>query len=441
MLHHRHTADTVCVIGLGYVGLPLAVALAARGRRVIGVERNREVGEELRHKRAHVHEAGLELAEAVDSGMLTVTESLPDGTGVGTYVVCVGTPVDEAGSPDLSQLEGALAALAGLVDDGDLIVLRSTVPVGTSRRLLAALRTHRDVDLAFCPERTVQGAAVRELRTLPQIVAGSSPQAVERAAALFRLLTPEIVEVSSLEAAEIAKLACNSFRYTAFAFANELARLCEKVGVSTREVQQAASTGYRRGAMPAPGPAGGSCLPKDIRILSRAFDDYGLGPSGLVDGVGEAHRAVPDRLAVDVMEHTAKVADFGQLEVALLGVAFKGHPETDDERCSPSVDLLERIRRRADAVTIRSHDPLVPHRRQRALGYLPCAEVAEAVQGANVVILGTNHRIYRNLSLPWLTSRMEHPGLVYDIWSLHADQVPEVPDEVMYLAFGEGQLK
>jgi nucleotide sugar dehydrogenase len=422
------------VVGLGYVGATLAVTLAARGRRVVGVERDRAIRDQLGGMRSHVHEAGLELIEAVQSGMLTVTGEVPDAPRIDTYVICVGTPVDDAGAPDLSQVESAMRLLAPHLRDGDLVVLRSTVPVGASRRLMAELPPGKDVELAFCPERTAQGVAVHELRTLPQIVAGSTPHAVRRAGDLFRILTPDIVEVSSFETAEIAKLACNSFRYTVFAFANELARLCEHVGVSANEARHAAMSGYARGAIPRPGPVGGPCLPKDTLILAGAFPER----SGLVDSVSRVHLGTPDRVAEQVLAH---VGGFRPLEVALLGVAFKGSPETDDERSSPAVDILDRLRRRhGGPLKIRSHDPLVPENRQLALGYLPCAEVKEAVDGANLVIIGTDHQQYIDLSLVRLTSHMSRPCVVYDAWASHLDEAAELGDGAAYLAFGEGQL-
>ncbi|WP_237773167.1 nucleotide sugar dehydrogenase [Streptomyces luteocolor] len=433
-------SGAVCVIGLGYVGLTLAVTLAAQGRRVIGVERNQAVREQLARKEPHVREAGLDLAGAVDSGLFTVTDSVPAGREVDTYIVCVGTPVDGDGTPDLRQVEGATRAVADAAVDGNLVVLRSTVPVGTSRRLRAELRARADVELAFCPERTVQGIAVQEQRSLPQIVSAGSPRAVERASALFRVLTPGIVEVSDLETAEVAKLACNAYRYSVFAFANELARLCQSVGVSAREVRDAAGAGYDRAPMPFAGPVGGSCLPKDTAILSQAFLDHGAPGSALLSGVREAHRETPARVADELVERLAHSGDSGPPTVALLGVAFKGHPETDDERSSPAVEIVARLRRRYAELTVRSHDPAVPEQRQRALGYEPCAEAKEAVEGAGLVIIGTNHRAYAELSLEWLTERMAGPGIVYDAWALHAGAGAQLNGPVRYLAFGEGQL-
>ncbi|MEV0281086.1 nucleotide sugar dehydrogenase [Streptomyces sp. NPDC050610] len=429
----------VCVIGLGYVGLTLAVSLAGQGRRVVGVERNPKVREDLARNRPHVHEAGLDLDTAVHSGRLTVTDAVPSGRTVDTYIVCVGTPVDEAGCPDLVQVEAAVRAVGEQAVDGSLVILRSTVPVGTSRRLLAELRTRHDIDLAFCPERTVQGVAVQELRSLPQIVGACSPRAGARAAALFRELTPDMVETSDLETAEIAKLACNAYRYTVFAFANELARLCERVGVSYREVRETASTGYSRAAVPGAGPVGGACLPKDTAILSRSFADHGSPASVLLDGVVGAHRSTPARIADRVMDRMADLADGTPLVVALLGVAFKGRPETDDTRFSPAVDIVTHLRERHGGLTVRSHDPLVPAAVQGAFGYVPCTEAKDAVEGAHVVVLGTNHQSYADLELRWLTDRMASPGVIYDAWALHADSATSLGGAVEYLAFGEGQ--
>ncbi|MFJ5226592.1 nucleotide sugar dehydrogenase [Streptomyces sp. NPDC088400] len=432
----------VCVIGLGYVGTSLAVTLAARGRHVVGVERDREICRMLSEKTSHVHEDGLQLEEAIDSGRLRVLDTIPGDPAIDAYVVCVGTPVDNDGRPDLAQVESVIKELAEVAGDGALVVLRSTVPVGTTRRLrdryLAA--EGRNLDIAFCPERTVQGLAVEELRSLPQIVAGDSVRARARAARLFQDLTDRIVDVAEPETAEMAKLACNSFRYTIFAFANELARLCESVGVSMSETHRAASSGYGRGAIPLPGPAGGSCLPKDAKILARAFGDFTPSASPLLDSVSRLHDGVPSRMAEVILDHARELTATGPPDIALLGVAFKGDPPTDDARLSPSVDLIDRIRERFPRARVRSHDPLVSRQRQSDLGYEPCATVKETVYGAQVVIIGTNHKDYADMPLADVAGHADTGCVIYDVWALHARESGKLPQGTTYLAFGEGQF-
>jgi UDP-N-acetyl-D-mannosaminuronic acid dehydrogenase len=434
--------STTCVIGLGYVGTSLAVTLATRGRRVVGVERDPDVCRMLSKQKSHVREAGLELEAAIGSGRLSVTQSIPRDPAIDVYVVCVGTPVDEDGSPDLRQVEEVVRQIGESGRDGDLVILRSTVPVGTSRRLLDRYLTKsgKQLELAFCPERTAQGVAVRELQELPQIIAGGSRRARDKAADLFRTLTGRLVEVEALEAAEIAKLACNAFRYTTFAFANELARLCEAVGVSMNETRHAASHGYLRAAIPLPGPSGGSCLPKDAEILGDAFRAFTSASSPLLEQASHIHRQVPQQIADSVLDHARRLSGRGLSDVALLGVAFKGDPETDDERSSPSVEIVDRLRARFPTLRLRSHDPVVSRERQQMLGYDPCATVKEAVSGAQIVVIGNNHAEYADLSLPKLTALMEPPCLIYDVWAMHVGAEEELPAEATYLAFGEGQF-
>ncbi|MBF6063287.1 nucleotide sugar dehydrogenase [Nocardia terpenica] len=430
------------MIGMGYVGTSLAVTLAARGRDVVGVDRDPRICRMLMEKKSHVYEADLELEKAIDSGKLRLRSTIPADPTIDTYIVCVGTPVDERGHPDLTHVDAVVENLAAVAADGALVILRSTVSVGTTRRITRGLLEAggKRIDVAFCPERTVQGAAVLELQSLPQIVAGASPRARERAIELFRGLTNQTIEVDDLEAAEIAKLACNSFRYTTFAFSNELARLCESVGVSMSEVRRAATLGYGRAAIPSPGPVGGSCLPKDVRILARAFQDFAAPASTFLAEVSQVHRGVPQQIADTVLERFRKLPETGQPRLALLGVAFKGDPPTDDERSSPSVELLAQLRACLPAAIVRSHDPLVDVERQRALGYHPCATPEEAVVGAQIVILGTNHARYREISLVELTNYTNPHCVVYDVWALHLAEGGELREGVEYVAFGESWL-
>ncbi|MFG2472597.1 nucleotide sugar dehydrogenase [Streptomyces canus] len=429
----------ICVIGLGYIGAPLAILLAAAGKRVTGVERNGDICDLLLKKKIHIHEEGLPLELAIDSGRLRVEDSLPDDPDLRTYIVCVGTPLDVQGRPDLAHVEQAVAALAAVVREGDLVILRSTLPVGATRQLLNGPLREKSpgVEIAFCPERTAQGMSAKELRTLPQIVAGSSPQAVERAGRLFRTLTDQVIPVADFETAELAKLVCNSFRYTIFGFANEFARLCEYVGVSAGDVLTAASTGYARGAaIPVPGPVGGSCLPKDVVMLDDAFRSFTLAGSGLLEYVTEVNAAVPSRIADTLAVNAPRLEEPGLLRVALLGVAFKGDPATDDDRASPSNEILAALRDRFTRMEVVSHDPLVSAARQRALGYEPAATALEAVEGAHIAVIGTNHQGYARIPLADLVRLMCTPCVVYDVWAVHAGESSGLPDGATYHAFG-----
>ena len=262
--------NRVAIAGLGYVGLTLSVALARRGVDVLGYDREPRIVEALAAGRPHLYEPGIEegLRELLGD-RFRVVGALPRDS-VDAAVLCVSTPVDPAtGQPVLEPLRAAAGAVAEAFGPDTLVIVRSTVPVGASRtvvlpQLLARWGRAR---LAFCPERTIQGQALRELEELPQVVGGFDTESRDAAAALFRRLTPRIVPVSSLEAAEMVKLINNCHTDLIYSYGNEVALMAERLGLDPLELIHAANLDYPRPDLSRPGFVGGGCLSKDPYIL------------------------------------------------------------------------------------------------------------------------------------------------------------------------------
>ena len=249
---------SVCVLGLGYVGLTLAATMASVGFRVWGIEIRPQVVADLRKGRPHFHEPGLQdhLSRTVESGALTVHESIPADCDATVYIITVGTPLGPNGRARLDMIEHTAREVAGAMPPNALVVLRSTVRLGTTRNVVAPIleATGRAYDLAFCPERTLEGSALKELRTLPQIVGGATLQATVRASQLFQFITVTTIRVANLETAETIKLVDNTQRDVHFAFSNEVARICDAIGVSAAEVINAGKLGYPAHQPAAAGP-------------------------------------------------------------------------------------------------------------------------------------------------------------------------------------------
>ena len=228
----------VCVIGLGYVGLTLAVVMADVGFQVLGVEIRDEVCNALASGMPHFNEPGLEqrLQRVIRSGHFKFAKRIPFDVGSSVYIITVGTPLSADGKARMDMVQNVAREVALHLREGDLVIMRSTMKLGTTRSVVMPLleAAGKQFDLAFCPERTLEGKALTELRQLPQIVGGSNAATV-RASQLFSYLTPTVIRVSDLETAEMIKLIDNTHRDVAFAFANEVARACDAVGVSAAE--------------------------------------------------------------------------------------------------------------------------------------------------------------------------------------------------------------
>jgi len=273
--------STVGVIGLGYVGLTLAVALAKKGLTVHGVDTSPAVLEALGQGRAHLFEPGVEGGLRAFLGeRIHVAPALPAG-GVDAAVICVSTPVaPDTHAPQLDNLRLAARHVAERSGPDTLVIVRSTVPVGATRsvvlpELVACWGRAR---LAFAPERTIQGQALRELEELPQVVGGVDAESREAASALFSRLTRRVVPVATLETAELVKLVNNSHTDLIYSFGNEVALLAQRWGLDPLEVIHAANVEYPRPDLARPGFVGGGCLSKDPYILISAARGAGYTP-------------------------------------------------------------------------------------------------------------------------------------------------------------------
>ncbi len=428
----------VAVVGLGYVGLTLAVALARRGVAVDGYDREPRVVEALATARPHLYEPGVaeELRALLGRG-LRVAGALP-GVAVDAAVICVSTPVEPTTrAPVLEPLRAAARAVAEAFGPDTLVVVRSTVPVGTSRAVVLpelAARWGR-ARLAFCPERTIQGQALRELTELPQVVGGLDRESLDAAAALFRRLTPRIVPVSSLEAAEMVKLVNNCHTDLIYSYGNEVALLAERLRLDPLEVIRAANLDYPRPDLARPGFVGGGCLSKDPYILIESARAAGHQP-WLVPSARALNEHLPRHVARRFLELLA--ATRGGLEgarVVLLGFAYKGWPPTDDMRGAPVLPMLETLR--GAGLALRGHDFLVAPEVLRGLGVEP-ASLADGFAGADGALVVTDHPEYAKLDLPTLLASMRAPALVYDCWRVLDEEAVRAAGRVRYAGIGYG---
>ncbi len=431
----------VAVIGLGYVGLTLATVLAEAGFRVLGVEKRKEVVDKTNEGIPHFSETGLEnsLRRVVSSGNLTAIVTLDNEEPCDVYILTVGTPLSLEGIARLDMIESAANQVAVHMLPGALIILRSTVKIGTTREVVAPIleKSGKSFDIAMCPERTLEGKALHELRELPQIVGADKAIVRDRAAAIFRNLTNSIVQVSSLEAAEIVKLVDNTYRDVQFAFANEVARLCEVFDVSAHEVIISGKLGYSRTNVPLPGLVGGPCLEKDPHILVQSAQSKGLDLEITRAGRLVNERQPSETMRLIVAEMSRRGVGTGA-KVALLGMAFKGVPATDDLRGSMSIRVLEELLRLRPDVQVHAYDPVItPGELARLVsGVIPSGSLIEAVRGSAVVIIANNHPALAELLPAALKEVMKVNGFVYDYWN-HFSNLSGAELGTTYFAVGD----
>jgi UDP-N-acetyl-D-mannosaminuronic acid dehydrogenase len=426
----------VCVVGTGHIGLPLAAVLADAGFQVTGYDTNDDFISRVNTRgTVDFREEGLEeLLRAHLHRGLTLTSTPPTNQDV--YVITVGTPLESGTDrPNLDRIRVAVQRIAPGFGPDPLVVLRSTVSIGTTRGIvLPEIRRHRDrFGLAFCPERTIEGKAIPEMRSLPQIVGGLDEQSVERAQRLFRLITPRIVRVSSLEAAEMIKLINNTYRDLTFAFANEVALIAERMGLSAGEMIRAANVEYPRSNVARPGFVGGPCLEKDALILIDSLHQIDFRPR-VIEEARRINQALPGHVADRVLGEIRRNRPPGKpARVLVSGFAFKGQPVTEDVRGSAAIPLVARLQ--AAGVEVWGHDFVTSDKVIAELGARACT-IEEGFEGADGVIIMNNHAGYSSVGIPELARRLRPGAFLFDSWSMfEARQFASIPG-LRYAALG-----
>lgn len=435
---------SVCVMGLGYVGLTLAVVMAEVGFDVLGVEIRPEVVAGLKRGDPHFFEPGLQdkLRRMIAEGRLKVTERIPADPGVSVYIITVGTPLGRDGRARLDMIDSVCREVAQHLKDGDMVIMRSTVKVGVTRGIARPLLEGSGArfDLAFCPERTIEGKALLELRSLPQIVGGVSMASTLRASQVFQFLTPTVVRVQNLETAEMIKLIDNTQRDVHFAFANEVARMCNALGVSAAEVIRAGKLGYPRTNLPMPGPVGGPCLEKDPHVLVEAMRERNVElPMTMA---GRALNESQPRECVSFIRSlvTGWEAFPDSPVISLMGIAFKGQPATDDLRGTMARPILDALIEAFPKARMRGYDPVVAADDIRRFGLEPMPSIEAAMKGAHVVVIANNHLAFRDMPVVTLAKGMTRPGLIYDFWNNFPAVGLDLPDDILYVPLGSHGL-
>jgi len=306
--------------------------------------------------------------------------------------------------------------------------------MGTSLKVVKPKldRTGKSYHLCFCPERTVEGKALEELVALPQIVGGLNEESVERAMSMFRRLTPTIVRVSSLMTAELIKLLDNSYRDLFFAFGNEVALMCESAGIDGQEVIQAANMGYPRTNIAKPGFVGGPCLEKDPHILMES-----LSPYGFVPGLIQRGRSINESMVPYIYAAVAKaLGDRKTPVVTLMGLAFKGQPDTDDIRGSLALHMIRLFREKRPDARLRGQDYVCVDEMIRQQAGLEPVNDVEAFRGADAVIVMNNNRRYVALDIEQRATLMNHSSIIYDCWNMFQANL-DIPSSVTLHVFGK----
>lgn len=405
--------STVAVVGLGYIGLPTAAALAMHGSNVIGIDVNRATVEAVSAGRVPFIEPDLAVAVsgAVSMGRLTATTDMPEADA---YILAVPTPFLPDRTADLSFIRAATEAVAPRLRGGELVILESTSPPGTTRKIsgwLAELRpdlrmphegASHDVSVAHCPERVLPGRIMIEMVTNDRVIGGISRRCAERAAELYRTFAKGDLLLTDADSAEMTKLVENAYRDVNIAFANEFSLICDKLHLDAWEIIALANRHPRVNILnPGPG-VGGHCIAVDPWFIVSAAPEV----ARLMRTAREVNDGKPAHVAEQVIR---KAARFVEPTIACLGLSFKA--DIDDLRESPAVDIVEAVADELPSVRVLVAEPHVKSLPPRLDGFENVALIGteEAVDAADIVVLLVDHSSFASMNRSLLTGKV-----VYD---------------------------
>lgn len=398
--------EKICVIGLGYIGLPTATVFALAGKTVLGVDTNPDVVASLNQGQSHVSEPQLAQAvqQAVESGRFFATLR-PEPADV--FIIAVPTPLSPHSQPDLRYVQAAAESLAPVLANGNLIVLESTSPVGTTERLAAEIRQARpdltELHFAYCPERVLPGKIMQEIYTNDRIIGGLSPLATEQAVGLYQIFAKGECVPTTARVAELCKLAENSFRDVNIAFANELSMICDRLQIDVWALIALANRHPRVNILQPGAGVGGHCIAVDPWFIVSQVPEQ----AKLIRTAREVNDAKPHWVLEKIKAMVAECAMASdrkpsELTVACLGLAFKAN--VGDLRESPALAITQQLAdwHRGEVWAVEPHISQLPNNLQKKVSLVP---LDCALEQADIVVLLVDHLPFYDIPLAVLQTK------------------------------------
>ncbi len=434
--------DKVCVLGMGFIGLTLATTLAEAGAEVLGVDISKGVIDSLSKNKSYFYEPGLTKSVKKYGGRnLTFASHIPDKS-CNYYIICVGTPIDQStNKPKLEYISNATNSILQHLKKGDTVILRSTVPMGTSRSLVAkmietgtGLIPGKDIYFGFVPERTVEGNALYEQKYIPQIVGAINTVSSKKIVKLFSTFNKQLIHVPDIEHAELCKIIDNTYRDVTFAYANQMAIICEELGLDFNVIRQACNNNYSRNNIPSASPGvGGACLTKDPYILVDLCNKLEINME-LIRSARKINEATVFHLAKKVLNRLSALGkNVCASKIFIMGFAFKGEPETSDMRFSTTIDLVNYLK--PFCSNLYGYDAVVSKELIKSMG-VKNSSIKEGFQDADVVIIMNAHEKHKKLNIKKLSGTSNTPLVFIDCWNMYDKQTISKYANVIYSSVG-----
>ena len=426
--------NNIGIIGLGYVGLTFSIALAKKGFKVFGYEKNNKIFESLNKGKAQFYEENIDidLKKTLNSKKFKIYKNLDNRNQCDYVFITIGTPINKNKKAPLGNIINLAKQLKLKLSRGTILGLRSTVKLGTTRKLQKILRSN-DIKLAMCPERTAEGSALKEITTLPQIIGSDDNEVNNKLKLIFSKLTKSVIIFNSFEEAEVLKLIDNSYRDTIFGFANELAEIGENYNINILNVINKISINYPRTKINLPGTVGGPCLTKDSHILYESVKKK------VNLNIVKSSRKINERLPLKILDMIKKRQKKNKIKKILFcGLAFKGFPQTSDIRGSMAKDIIKHSLKIFPGSKIYALDNLVSKIDAKKISskVIFNKKLNQKFNKFDIILFLNNNPLWKNIGMKKFLSKLNNDGLIFDYWSSFRTK----KNYSNYYKLGEGKL-
>lgn len=434
---NKRYKNNICIFGLGYVGLTLSIALAEKNYKIYGIEKSKNTIKKILKCKPELHEPNIKkkIKKILLKKKLTLHHKLNKNIRANTYIITVGTPLSKNNTCNFKMIKEVTYQILKYLKNNDHIILRSTVKIGTTNNIVKQIlkKSKKKFFISFCPERTIEGRALKEITSLPQIISGDSKQSILKAKNLFQNVTKKIIKVDSLEGAEMIKLVDNMQRDVKFALSNEIALMCEKSNINVNDVIRLGKIDYPRTNLFDPGPVGGPCLEKDTYILAEYFSKNFKPRIGL--NARRVNKFIIEN-AIEVLKEKFKSFKYKKIKICIFGLAFKGDPPVADMRGSTSIDLIKHIRNKISQSIIAGYDDLIDPKYFKKLKISKKLSLKNSFSGFDIIIIHNNRKSYSKINLNHYSRFMHKNGVIYDFWNNFNKKKLKLSNNVEYLALG-----
>jgi len=407
---------TIGIIGLGYVGLPMASLFADRGYQVKGADINETIVKTIMSGQTPINETGLKkiIQNTVKSGKLTATTNVDSAVQESDIIVIVvQTPINDDNKPNLKAFKSACKTVANNISKGKLIVIESTIPPGTMKNIVEPIIYQKtkmtagtDYFLAYSPERAIPTQTLKEIQTNSRVIGGINNESSTLASTLYSTITTGELMPADLGTAEMVKIIENTYRDVNIALSNEIAMFCEKLDIDAVKAIKIANK-HPRVNLHLPGPGvGGHCIPKDPYFLLSKAEELGINLK-IISSARKINENMPNHL-LNLIETSLKKVDkdIKTSKVSILGVAYKGN--TDDIRGTPSEKVIKTLMKMD--VDFISHDPFVSN----DFGGKFSNDLEEVIEDSDCIVIMTDHDAYKEMNLKTFTTMMKKPSVIID---------------------------